>query len=292
MKTLKPFSYITPQAASEAASLLAKHKEQAKLIAGGTDLLVMMKDRVTTPKHIIDIKSISGLDYVKWDEKGGLSIGALTKISTVASSDVIKENLFVLYEAAKSLGTYQLRNMATIGGNICRSSPSADMIPPLLVLEARLRLSGSEKERMVLLENFITGPGENVLDKEILTEISVPSEKRPYGTAFGKLGRLSEDLAKVNCAVKIVMAGNECEDIKIALGAVAPTPVRARKVEQALVGKRISLEVIEDAVEKVAEDIAPIDDVRSSAEYRSYVSRILVKRVISEAMKRLEEKYG
>jgi len=160
------------------------------------------------------------------------------------------------------------------------------MIPPLLVFDAQVKLVGQEGERTLPLEDFITGPGENALNNEILTEIRVQPDKRRYGTAFGKLGRLSEDLAKVNCAVKIVVTGGKCEDIRIALGAVAATPVRVRKVEEALQGKEISPEVIERAVEKVAEDIAPITDVRSSAEYRTYVSQILIKRLISEAVAR------
>jgi len=290
MKTLKQFNYLRPQAIAEAAALLAKYKEPAKLIAGGTDLLVMMKDRAITAEYIIDLKSIPDLDQVTWDEKGGLSIGALTKISTLVNSDVIKGKFTSLHEAAKSLGTHQVRNMATIGGNICRSSPSADMIPPLLVCDARVKLVGQEGERTLLLNDFITGPGENVLNNEILTEIRVAPEKRPYGTAFGKLGRLSEDLAKVNCAVKIVITDGKCQDIRIALGAVAPMPIRAKRVEQALIGKEISPSLIEEAVKKVAEDIAPITDVRSNAEYRTYISQVLIKRLVSEAIERLGEK--
>lgn len=287
MKTLKEFNYLTPQTVAEAASLLGKHKEQAKLIAGGTDLLVMMKDRTITPKYIIDIKPISALDYIKWDEREGLSIGALTKISTIINSDVIKEKCFSLHEAAVAFGTTQVRNMATIGGNICRSSPSADMVPPLMVFDAKVKLVGPEGEREVPLEKFFTGPGENVLRNEILTEIKVPPQKKPCGTAFKKLGRSSEDLAKANCAVKIVVTGGKCEDVSIALGAVAPTPIRAKKVEQALKGKEANKENIEKAAELVKEDIAPITDVRSNVEYRTYISQILIKRLINEAIKRL-----
>ncbi len=287
MKTLKAFDYLAPQSVVEAASLLGKHKEQAKLIAGGTDLLVLMKDKVITPKYIIDIKPISALDYVKWDEKEGLSIGALTKISTIINSDVIKEKYFSLYQAAESFGTTQVRNMATIGGNICRSSPSADMVPPLLVFDAQVKLVGPEGEREVPLENFFTGPGENVLANEILTEIKVPPQKRPCGTAFKKLGRSSEDLAKVNCAVRIVITDGKYEDVRIALGAVAPTPVRAKKVEEALKGQEINAKVIDEAAKRVTEDIAPITDVRSNVEYRAYISQILIKRLINEAITRL-----
>ena len=290
MLTLRKFNYLTPQTAAEATSLLAKYKEEAKVIAGGTDVVPLMKDRVITPKYVIDIKPISSLDYIKWDEKEGLSIGGLTKRCEILNSKVIKEKYFSLHQAAESFGTTQVRNMATIGGNICRSSPSADTVPPLLAFGARVKLVKPGGERTVLLEDFFTGPGENVLKSEILTEIQVPPPPRPCGTAFKKLARTAEDLAKVNCAVRIVVIDGKCKDIIIALGAVALTPVRARKVEQALVGKEISPKLIEEAVEKVAEDIAPITDVRSNVEYRTYISQVLIKRLVSEAIERLGEK--
>lgn len=130
MKMLEEFFYLTPQTVKEAVSLLAKYKGEAKVLAGGTDLMVMMKDRVITPKYLIDLKSISAIDSLRWDLKEGLRTGALTRIFSILNSDVIREKYFCLYQAAESLGTVQVRNMATIGGNICRSSPSADMVPP------------------------------------------------------------------------------------------------------------------------------------------------------------------
>lgn len=286
MKTLREFNYLTPQTAGEAVSLLKMYKEEAQLMAGGTDLVPLMMDRFITPKYIIDIKPISSLEYVKWDEKKGLTIGALTKISSILDSDVIKEKFFSLHQAAKSFGTTQIRNMATIGGNICTSRPSADMMPPLLVFDAQVKLAGPEGEREVQLENFVTGAGENVLDGEILTEIQLPPVQRPYGTAFKKLARTAEDLAKVNGAVKIVIAGGKCKDVRIALGDVAPTPIRVKKVEEALRRQEASSKVIEKAAKRIVEDIAPITDARSNAKYRTYISQILIKRLISEAMAR------
>jgi carbon-monoxide dehydrogenase medium subunit len=268
----------------EALTLLANYNEQAKIIAGGTDLLVMMKDRVITPVNLIDIKTIPELNRISRVESTGLKMGALTTISALTNSDLLGDKFDALKEAAKSLGTPQVRNMATIGGNICRSSPSADMLPPLLVLDAKVKLVGRDKTRTISLEDFITGPGTNALHNEILTEIQIELDDRPIGTGFKKIGRLSEDLSKVNCAVKIVVNDGKFEDIKIALGAVAATPVRAKKVEKALIGKPTSLKIIEEASAKAVEDIAPITDLRSSAEYRSHMSRILIKRLISEIL--------
>ena len=283
MKTLKEFNYLTPQTVAQAVSLLGTYKGEARVIAGGTDLVALMKDRAVTPKYVIDVKPISSLGYIEWDERGGLSIGALTKICEILNSDVIKEKYFSLHQAAESFGTTQVRNMATIGGNICRSSPSADTVPPLLAFDARVKLVGPKGERTVLLADFFTGPGENVLDNEILTEIKVPPLQRPYGTAFKKVARSSEDLARVNCAVKIVISDGKCEDVRIAFGTVAPTPIRAKKVEQALQGKEISAKVIEKAAGKVAKDITPQSDV----EYKIYICRTLIKRLINEAITRL-----
>jgi len=267
--------------------MLAQYKEEANLIAGGTDLLVMMKERVKTPKYVIDIKPISALDCLKWDANEGLTIGALTKVSVILNSDVIRKKYFSLHEAAESFGTTQVRNMATIGGNICRSSPSSDLVPPLLAFDAKVKLVGAGGERTVPLESFFRGPGQNVLNNEILTEIRVPSLKGSYGTAFRKLGRSSEDLAKINCAVRITVANGKGKDVRVVLGAVAPTPIRAKSVEQALEGKELNAKAIEEAAGKVAKDISPITDVRSNVEYRTYVSQILVKRLINEAIERV-----
>jgi CO/xanthine dehydrogenase FAD-binding subunit len=250
---------------------------------------VMLKDRIINVEHIINIKSIAGLDSLEWNENDGLRIGALIKISDICKSGIIREKYPSLRKAAETLGSPQVRNMATIGGNICRSSPSAYTPLPLMVFGARLRLAGTKGEQVVPIEEFFTGPGKNVLDCEILTEIILPVNKEVHGTAFGKISRVSEDLAKVNCAVKIELSGKTCSSIRIVLGAVAATPVRAWNVERAIMGREITDRLIEAAAENVNKDISPIDDVRSTAEYRYRVSRILIKRLVKEATKSAEQ---
>lgn len=284
-KTLKEFKYFSPKTVAEVVSILEELDGRVKILAGGTDLLPLMKLRVLAPEYVVNIKNVAGLDYIQ-DEGKRLRIGALTTISTIAQSDLIKQKCFSLYEATRTFATPQIRNMATVGGNICRSSPGADMIPPLMTFGAEVNLVGPRGERMVLLENFFTGPGENVLDREIINEIVVPVQGDQYGTAFKKLTRASADLAKVNCAVKITVSGGRCDDIRIALGAVAATPIRARNAEQVIRDQEISDEVIESTAQKVTEEVAPITDVRSTAKYRALVSKVLVARLIKQAIVR------
>ncbi len=283
-KTIRGFEYLSADSLEKAIDYLKEFGSEAKVLAGGTDVLPLMKHRALVPKYVIGIKSLD-LDFIKVEE-GSLRIGALTRISAIKESSIIREKFILLYEAAKVFATPQVRNVATVGGNICRSSPSADMVAPLIALDAQVNLVGPNGKRSVPLEDFIVGPGKNILDREILTEVIIPLPQKSYGTAFEKLSRNSADLSKVNCAVKVVSVNGECEDIRICLGAVAEKPVRAKSVEKAIKSKKISNEVIEKAAEKVVEDIAPITDVRSTAEYRSNVSKVLVKRMIELAFKR------
>lgn len=287
MKTIKKFQYFSPATVEEAASLLAQHSEQAKILAGGTDLLVMMKDKAIAPKYLINLKNIPGLEGIRLDGGNVLKIGALTSITSIKESDIVRKKFTSLWEAAESFGTTQVRNMATLGGNICRSSPSADMIPPLLAHDASVILVGQDGERDESLERFFTGPGKNILKNEILTEIRVKLQDGPCGDAFTKLGRSSEDLAKINCAVKIVMRGRVCEDIGIAFGAVAPTPIRARKTEAIIKGKEVDDDLIEKTAQNITEDISPITDLRSNIAYRKEVSKVLVKRLIQKSISRV-----
>ena len=284
-KRLKEFKYFSPTTVGEAVPVLKDYDGEAKVLAGGTDLLPMMKLRTVTPECIVSLKKIAGLDYIR-QEGNELRIGALTTIAAILVSDLIKHKCWSLYEAAMVFATPQIRNIATIGGNICRSSPSSDMVPPLMSFGAEVRLVGVKGERSVLLEDFFTGAGQNVLDREILTEIVVPLPVEQCGTAFIKLTRTSTDLAKLNCAVRITVGSGRCDDIIIVLGAVADRPVTAKQVCLAIKGREIKDEVFEAAAQKVIEDIAPITDVRSTAEYRTQVSQVLIKRTIKQAIER------
>jgi len=284
-KRIKKFEYFWPETVEEVFPILQEFGGKAKVLAGGTDILPMMKLRVLQPDYIISLRKIPELDYIV-TENGVLRIGAMTPISTLLDSDVINRNCYSLHDALKVFGTPQIRNMATIGGNICRSSPSSDTVPPLMSFSSMVKLIGEKEERILPLVDFFTGSGKNELNDEILAEIIVPISESQNHTSFIKITRNSSDLAKVNCAVKITLKAGKRRDIKIVLGAVADRAIRAKNVESVLKGSEITDELVGRASQNVVRDIDPISDVRSTTEYRSHVSQIIVKRGVMRAIKR------
>jgi CO/xanthine dehydrogenase FAD-binding subunit len=282
---IKKFGYFSPMKLEEAITLLEKYGKRAVILSGGSDLLLDLKYRSAAPEYVINIKNIPEMGRIQETKDAGLSIGALATIAKMSESQIIKQKYLSLHQATtEAFHSWQIRNTATIGGNICRSSPASDTVPPLMTYDAQVKLVGPKGERKVRLEDFFIGVGQNVLDREILTEIILPPQKGSYGTAFRSLKRTSVDLCKLNCAVKVVMRKDRCDDIRIVLGAVSPTAVRAKKAEEALRGKEASDENIENAARKVPEDISPVTDGRSTAEYRRQVSQVMVKRLIKQAV--------
>ncbi len=286
--TLPAFEhYFRPKTMGEVASLLASYGKGAKILAGGTDLLVLMRARALRPKCIIDIAQIPGLDYIKHGETNTLRIGALATLREVELSKIIKEDYLLLYEAIHQMATVNVKNMGTVVGNICRASPSADTAPPLLALEAEVEVVGPSETRVVPLEEFFIGPGETILKHyEVVTEVQVPKLRPGTGTAFLRVTRVAADLAKVNIASVLTIKDGTCEDAKIALGGVAPTPIRAKKAEGILRGCKLENEVIEEAARTAADETRPITDVRSTEEYRKELSRVLVRRAIKISWER------
>jgi carbon-monoxide dehydrogenase medium subunit len=283
-RRLRSFGHLSASSVEEAVAALHEHGG-ASLLAGGTDLLALMKLGVEEPDCVVNLKEITGLDTIR-EEDGVLRIGALARIRSILGSSVVEQKCRALHESTLDFGTPPIRNMATIGGNICRSSPSADTVPPLMAYEAEVSLVGGDGERAVPLVDFFTGPGQNVLDREVLTEIRLRLPEGSTGSAFAKLNRTSSDLAKVNGAVVIGLSDGRCAEARIALGAVADRPIRARAAEQMLRGVELDERRIDAAVEKVAEEIAPISDVRSTARHRSRVTGVLVGRLIRLAAER------
>ncbi len=282
--------YFTPKTIEEARSLVLKYKGEAKIIAGGTDLVVQMKHKEVLPKHIINIRGISGQDYIIRDEKEGLRIGALATIRSIEVSPVVREKFNILARAASMLGTWQVRNRGTIAGNLCNAAPSAETAPPLIVLGAKAKIMGADGERTVPIENFFIGPGQTILKPgEILTEIQVPNLlPRSGGIYIKHTLRKALDLAIVGVAALVTMDGDILSDVKIALGAVAPTPVRATRAEDVLRGNKINDDLLQKAAQTAFNQCSPIDDVRSSAEYRCKMIEVLVPRAIKQAVEQVE----
>jgi len=279
------FEYFEPKTIDEAVLLLANYGKGAKVVAGGTDLIVQMKTERLHPKYLISIARIPALRYII-DEKR-LRIGTLTPFRELERSSAIENRCLALAEAARSVSSVQIKNMGTVGGNLCHGSPAADSAPPLIAFGANVKLVGVNQERVIPLEDFFLGPGETVLAPgELLIEVEVPEFSSKGGSAFLKMARVSADIAKVSVAVVILREGNFCRECKIVLGAVAKTPLRAKKAEEILRGQRYGAHIVNQVSCKASEEIQPITDIRSTAWYRKEISRILVRDAIEIAWRR------
>jgi carbon-monoxide dehydrogenase medium subunit len=287
VEAVKNFEYFAPQEIGEALILLAQHAESAKPLAGGTDLFLRMARESTVPRFVVDLKKITDLRGVK-SINGKLRLGALTLMDDVASCRLVHEGWRILAEGARAVGSVQTRNRATLGGNLCNASPAADTAPPLLALQARAKIVSSRGEREIPLESFFVGPGKScLLPDELLKEIVIPPGSLNSGGSFYRCTRVAMDIALVNSAVLLTWNPSEgtIDEIRIALGAVAPTPIRATRAEDLLRGREPTLERIQEAADQAALGSRPIDDVRSSAAYRCEIVRVLTCRAIEDALK-------
>jgi len=282
--------YLTARSVNEAVSLLSEYGGKARLVSGATDFLMQLKRDEAKPECLIRLGEIRELNFIKQDETGGLRVGALTTIVEVANSPLIRRKFSILAQAAGMLGTPAIRNQATLGGNLCNAAPSADTAPPLLVLGAKAKMIGREGEKIVPLEDFFVGPGQTLLGQDhLLAEIQVPNVPAYSGGAYLKQKRRrGADLAVVGVAALVVMRGEVLEDVKIALGAVAPTPIRARKAEGILRGKKLDRPLIEKSAQSAVSEASPIDDIRGSAEYRRELLAVLTQRAITQAIQQAE----
>lgn len=279
------FDYVRAETILEATTHLSKYGEKARVIAGGTDLLVQLKMGQPAPDVLIDIRNIPELRGVHRHD--GLRIGAVTSFREIQASLIILEEYTALQQAARWVSHRQIRTMGTIGGNICNASPAADSAPPLLVFDAKLKLSSLSGSRVVPLEDFFVGPGATLLERgELLVEIQLPQLPHNTASAFLKVGRTCTDLAKVNVAVALNRDGTDIGWCAIALGAVAERPIRARAAEALLAGKAYSESLVEEASWQASHDIRPITDVRSSAEYRTDLAKALVADALRLAWQR------
>ena len=279
--------YFEPKSISEALSVLAKHGAEAKVIAGGTDVMVDIKFK-EEPGSLVNIKKLPGMTGIK-ENGGSLRIGALTTIRDLETSALVRDKLPVLWESAHQFASLQVRNTATIGGNICRASPSGETLAPLLVLEATGKCAFSDGEKSQPFTSFFQGPGKSVLGaKGLLTEIDVPyPASGSKGVYLKHAVRGAMDIAMVGVAVLITpdSGKNNMQDVRIGLGAVAPTPVRAPKTEALLRGKPLTAALLKEAAAMAASESSPISDQRSSGEYRRWIVEALTRRGLEQTWK-------
>lgn len=249
-----------------------------------------MKEGEISPKFLIDLKRIPNLNKIEYDGKL-IKIGALTTIHQIESSPIVQEKLGILSEASSVLGSFQIRNKGTIGGNLCHASPSADLAPPIIALNGGVRIVGPKGERIEKLENFFMGPGLTILNPdEILIEIQIPiPSPNTNGTYLKFSPRKAMDLAVAGIATMITLNPSDsvCTQARIVLGAVAPTPLRARQTEKVLEGKKIEKDLIDEASGLAAEESKPISDLRGSVWYRKEIIKVLARRSITEVLEKI-----
>jgi CO/xanthine dehydrogenase FAD-binding subunit len=275
---VQAFDYHTPETLVEALSLLERLDGRARLIAGGTDLLLKMRAGVLAPPVLINIKRLPELKGIEFDEREGLRLGALTTVRELARAGAIKSHYPVVAQAAGLMASEQVRSLATLGGNLCNAAPSADLAPPLIALDATAEVVGPAGERTLPLADFFLGPGQTVLQSgELLRAIRLPP---PRGRAvyWRHTPRAAMDIAVAAAAVWLWFEGVVCREARLVLGAVAPIPLRVQQAEAELTGRPLTPDSVERAAAAAAAGCSPIDDIRASAAYRRRIVAVLVRR--------------
>ena len=285
---MRRFDLVLPQSLDDCLKILAQRGDQAKLVAGGTDLLPQMKNGVTRPKVVVDLSGIERVRQIHTGNGQGLRIGAAVTAREIELSPGIRGPYQAIAESGALVGSIQVRNLATVGGNICNAAPSADMAPPLVALEAQAVIAGPKGERRVPLADFFTGVRKTVLaPDEVLVEFVVPAPGAHSGGQYLRhTPRRELDIAVVGAASQLTMANGACARARIVLASVAPTPVRATAAERALEGQAITPALIERAATLAVEAAKPINDQRGSVEFRKHLVRVLTRRTLITALER------
>ena len=283
------FECHEPSSVTDAVALGARFGEEGRFLAGGTDLIIQMRRGKVAPRHVMSLHRVSGLDRIEAD--GAVRLGALVTHRTIERCPAFQGPLQALVESAAVVGGHQIRNVATVGGNIVNASPAADVVPVLLALDATVTCLGPDGERTLTLDGFLTGPGQTARRPgELLTSVRFDQLPPGSATAFVKAGRRKAMEISVVCvAVRLTLdaAHARCQEARIALGAVAPTPLRARAAERALEGQPLTDEVLRRAGRLAAGECGPIDDVRASARYRRLLVETLVPRALRCSLERI-----
>ncbi len=282
---LPDFEYHMPSSVQEVCTLLAEKGPTAKVLAGGTDLLNKMKHGLTAPEVLISLKQLVQLTSIEYVKGKGVVIGARATHNTICNDKLLQDKYLSVCEAAHHMANNQVRNVGTIGGNIANAVPSADLPPILIALGAVITLAGPKGERVMPLEDFFVGPGKTqIAQDEIITQIAIPDNSFT-GSTYIKFGlRRSGALAVVGVAVAVEMDGGVCKNARIALGAVAPVPMRATQAEAIITGKAVDEDLLAEAGVCAAKECRPISDIRGSEEYRRDMVRVFTKRALRKAI--------
>lgn len=289
---MKDFEYFSASSLQEACSLISQYKDVGKVLAGGQSLITLLRQKLISPTCLIDIKGLKELDFIEFDKKSGLRIGALTTHRAIEKSPLIQEKYNVLSEMEKSVASVQTRNWGTIGGNLCSADPIGDPAPSLIALGAKIKLVSAKGERAVALEEFFTDYFTTIIEPdEILAEIQLPLPAANTAVEYMKFATIEAGIKIVSTSVAVtVEAGSDvCKDAKIVMSAVAPIPLITKKAAEMLKGKKLTDDLIEEAAKMAASETDPTTDVHASAEYRKEIVKVLVKRAIKKAFEKAKK---
>jgi carbon-monoxide dehydrogenase medium subunit len=279
------FTYLKPGTLKEALSMLADHKDECKIICGGQSLLIIMRQGLLVTDYLIDIKGLDELNYITYDEKQGLRMGATTTHRTVEKSKLIKEKYPVLVAVEGKLASIQVRNWGTIGGNLAHGDSSGDLAPTLIALGATIKLSSAKGSRTIPLEEFYTGLFETALNKdELVVEVQVPFVRPRTATAYKKFNLIENDQGIAGVAATVeVDQSRVCKDARIVLSNAGVTPIVAKGAEKVLIGKKLNEALLAEAAEAVAKEADPVSDIHASEEFRRHLVKVLTKRIVKQA---------
>ncbi len=290
---LNEFDYYSPQTVNETFELIGRLGPQAKVLAGGTDLILIMKQKVINPRYLIDINRVKEFQGINYEAGKETVIGAATKISEVEHSAIIRDKYYALHQAAGELGSTQVRAMATIGGNNCNASPAAETTTPLVALGAKAVISSATGERELSMDDFILGYRKTALEEgELLVRFILPEPAPHSASRYANIGlRNAMEIDAVNMTVNMVLEsdGLTVKTLKLVMGSVAPIPVISAEVPALLAGREFSDDLAKKAASAAAGEARPISDIRATAEYRREVVSVLARRLLQEAFKAAQE---
>ena len=280
------FIYLRADTVKEVLDLLEQYKDNCKIICGGQSLLILMRQGLVTPEYLIDIKGVEELNYIHFDPKAGLKIGATTTHRVIEKSSVLKDNFPVLVDMEKNLASIQTRNWGTIGGNLAHGDPAGCPAPVLIALSASVKMANKERERSMSMEDFTLDYFETALeDDELLLEIQIPVLSPKTAAVYEKFNIIKNDMAIVSVAASITLDGDSasCKDARIVLGGAASTPFRAKEAEKLVIGEKLDHDLLYQVGEKASEEAEPIDDIHATEAYRRHLVMVLTKKMVKRA---------